>query len=179
MEYYNTIKFNFNEETNMELVLNELKKAFDNESFDNGYAGSPSKRLANALSVNNNIIIAEGDGFFTPEDVITVFTDALTAFANNNNKTSFTCKVNSDSTYSDGTFEASYNESTLSIDSLLNPYGYVDYLTCPECGENVVLLSEYDSKETYYCPECGEEIDLSEQYDEYAPIVDKIEIKIN
>ena len=50
---------------------------------------------------------------------------------------------------------------------------------CPECGELVVRLEEYDPSKTYICPECGEELDLYEQYGEDAPVITReiIEVK--
>lgn len=36
--------------------------------------------------------------------------------------------------------------------------------SCPECGEEVVHIDDFDPEETYYCPDCGEEIPSDELY---------------
>lgn len=39
--------------------------------------------------------------------------------------------------------------------------------SCPECGEEVVFIDDYNPEETYYCPECGEEVPNEELYSYY------------
>ena len=38
---------------------------------------------------------------------------------------------------------------------------------CPECGEEVVHVDDYDPAKTYYCPDCGEQMDNEELFSLY------------
>ncbi len=55
---------------------------------------------------------------------------------------------------------------------------YDTMLCCPECGEEIVSVSEYDSEKIYTCPECGEECDLEEEYEESRPIEKTVVINL-
>lgn len=148
-------------------------------TFNDGYANDPSSKFLSALEVDENIITIENDeGFFTTEDFPSVVKSILEAIAKNLTTETFTCSAYTSSSYSEGEIEASYANGTLEIAETYYPEGYVEYLTCPECGEEIVSLEDYDPNETYTCPECGEEIDLSEQYEECAPVHHETTINI-
>ena len=37
--------------------------------------------------------------------------------------------------------------------------------TCPECGEEIVFVDDYDPSKTYYCKNCEMEVDNTDLYD--------------
>ena len=138
------------------------------------YKDNPMISFLEDLEIKDNVLSLDGDnGYFIPEDAQEIFEEIVKALA--------ACglvKFNSynESTYSESCVEATISNGKLEVETVYYPCGYCEYLECPECGEFVVKLEDYDPNATYHCPECGEEIDLSEQYKEVAPIVKKYAI---
>ena len=69
----------------------------------------------------------------------------------------------------EGSCEFVCENGILNIRTVYYPNGYSEYLTCEECGEDVVLYDEYEAGKIYICPECGEAIDLSKVYENSTP----------
>lgn len=172
MDYTNTITITLNNNTSSQIALKAARNilATTAAALNKGCKHSPSESLANALTLNNNIIEAE-DGFFVPEDIPTVIEIILTEIATALKNSNFSCTVYTDSTYSADEIEASFTNGSLHIKNTYYPCGYIGALYCEECGEEIVSMADFDPTVTYYCPECGEEIDLREQYTEYAPVI--------
>ena len=72
----------------------------------------------------------------------------------------------------------SHKDGLLKIKDTYFPSDYWEYLFCPECGEDVVRLEDFNPNKEYVCPECGEVIELKEQYEEIAPVVKEKEYSI-
>lgn len=180
MEYTNEIKITMNSNNAAQIALNAAVNALTNnaETLNNGYRRNPSESLADALTVVGNTVVNDTEGYFTPEDIKCVIEVILEAIASELSEENFECTVYTDSTYACDEIKASYSNSKLNIKETYLPAGYVKYLCCPECGEEIVRIDEYDAEQTYYCPECGDEIDLSEQYEEYAPVVTETTMNI-
>ena len=180
MEYTNEIKITMNTNNAAQIALKAAVNALTNNAgtLNNGYRRNPSESLADALTVVGNTVVNDAEGYFTPEDIKCVMEVILEAIASELREESFKCTVYTDSTYACYEIEASYSNSKLNIKETYLPAGYVEYLCCPECGEEIVRIDEYDAEQAYYCPECGDEIDLSEQYEEYAPVVTETTMNI-
>lgn len=69
--------------------------------------------------------------------------------------------------YTCGTYEAGHcfekKDNTLSVGKI----GYEGWGFCPECGEDVVHVDDFDPAKTYVCPECGEEISNEDMFVQY------------
>lgn len=173
MEYYNEFKLTM--ETNAkakeasEILINRLNKGFE---IDNTYRFNPSSKMAQVISANDNTVTLDGyDGYYTVEDSEEVFFELLKVLAENLSEDTFSCEIINNSTYSEGTINASFSNGILTINSVYYPEGYTEYLCCDECGENIVKIDEYDASKKYFCEECGEEVDLQEQYENCKPII--------
>lgn len=177
MAYTNEIKITLNTNTAAQTALNASVKALLNNAEALGCR--PSMKLAEGLKVIDNTVITDYDeGYFLPEGIADVMEVILAAIAEELRDETFECTVFSDSDYSCDEIAATFANRKLNIKETYLPSGFVEYLCCPECGEEVVRVDEYNAGETYYCPECGEEIDLSEEYEACAPKVTETTINI-
>ena len=91
---------------------------------------------------------------------------------------SFTFDIVGTDTYAEGWLEGRFTNGTLEMTNTYYPEGYCEYVSCPECGEFIVRLDEYDPSKTYVCPHCGEEVDLSENYESCKPDIKRETVKI-
>lgn len=130
------------------------------------------KNTIKNLSIEENaLILPEDVGELASNDLLEIMTDVVKAIAAQLPSENFTFEVVGCDTYSEGSLEGKYGNGSLEIKSTYYPLGNI-YLCCPECGAEVVEISDYDPNQKYTCPVCGEEIDLSEVYDKSAPIIE-------
>ena len=127
----------------------------------------------NLIAENNILLLPREKGCFLAEECMEFLPIILKAIAEQMPNEDFTFEVTSTNDYSDAEFDSEYSNGTLCITSTYYPEGYCESVSCPECGEYVVRLDEYDPSKTYICPECGEEVDLSENYKACAPVINK------
>lgn len=69
------------------------------------------------------------------------------------------------SCYAWGTYEAGHSFEKVGNILKVNKLGCEGAGTCPECGEEVIDVDNFDPTKTYTCPECGEEISASGLFD--------------
>lgn len=131
MEYYNEFKLTM--ETNAkakeasEILINRLNKGFE---IDNTYRFNPSSKMAQVISANDNTVTLDGyDGYYTVEDSEEVFFELLKVLAENLSEDTFSCEIINNSTYSEGTINASFSNGILTINSVYYPEGYTEYLS--------------------------------------------------
>ena len=127
----------------------------------------------NLIAENNILLLPREKGCFLAEECMEFLPIVLKAIAEQMPNEDFTFEVTSTNDYSDAEFDGKYSNGTLCITSTYYPEGYCESVSCPECGEYVVRLDEYDPNKTYICPECGEKIDISENYKACAPVINK------
>ena len=179
MEYTNTITITMENNETANTALSVIKKVLCTGDYTDGYSKNPAERLANDLQVKGaQIVQEEYNGYFTPEDISSVFIDVLKAIAELDSIHKFACDVYTFSTYAEDEIEATYENGLLKIKETYYPCGYTEYLPCPECGEDAVRLEDYDPSKEYVCPECGAIMNLEEQYKEHAPVVEETEYSI-
>ena len=173
---------NYTNEMTITMIDNEaaanakavIAALLNNKEYNSGYSSNPTKQFLEALSVTNNTLsLEDDDGYFVPEDAQEILEAIVKALAS--------CglvefKAFNDSTYSQSSIEVVLNNGQLEVESVYYPSGYCEYLECPECGENVVKIEDYDPNATYFCPECKEAIELSNQYKEVAPQIKKFSL---
>ena len=171
MEYTNEMRITMisNEAVNNAKAV--IENVLNSKDYNSGYSFNATEQLLEALEVKNNTLSLDGnDGYFVPQDAQEIFEEIVKALA--------FCgliefKAYNYSTYSESSLEAEFHNDHMEVESIYYPCGYCEYLECPECGEFVVRIDEYDPNATYYCPECGEEIDLSKQYEEVVQEIKK------
>ena len=131
-----------------EILINRLNKGFE---IDNTYRFNPSSKMAQVISANDNTVTLDGyDGYYTVEDSEEVFFELLKVLAENLSEDTFSCEIINNSTYSEGTINASFSNGILTINSVYcTPEGYTEYLCCDECGENIVKIDEYDAEQKH------------------------------
>ena len=132
----------------------------------------------NLIAKNNTLLLPREKGYFLAEECMEFLPIVLKAIAEQMPNEDFTFEVTSTNDYSDAEFDGKYLNGTLCITSTYYPEGYCESVSCPECGEYVVRLDEYDSSKTYICPHCGEEVDLTEKYNNSAPVITKETVAI-
>ena len=137
------------------------------------YAYQPSILAADSLIIENDMTLTFEEYCFDSSDLMDACINVVKAIANSMKSENFEFSVEGCDTYTESSVEGSFSNGTLTINSIFYPSGWIEDLECPECGEPVVSLEDYDPSKTYVCPECGEEIDLSVQYEEVAPVVSK------
>ena len=123
--------------------------------------------------VENTVVLPEDFGCCVTEDAEGVMFELIQYLAENIGNSSFTWDGWDRNDYTDGHFEAAYENGLLSIKYTYYPSGDC-YLYCPECDEVCITMDEYEEGKIYICAECGEEIDVSE----WAPIVTEKALKI-
>ena len=180
MEFNNTIKITMENNEAANTALETIKTVLCSGNYSSNYRTNTAEELANDLLVEGSQIVLkdETSGYFVPEDINEVLEDLLNAIAAIESINKFECESYSDSTYSENDFEATFENGLLKINSTYYPCGYCEYLSCPECGEDVVRIEDFDPNKEYICPECGEVIDLTEQFEECAPVVEEKTIVI-
>ena len=137
-----------------------------------GYVSNPAKETAAELHVEGKALSSDATAF-DAHDFMEAAVNVVKAIAAKLSDESFTFNCVGTDTYSESWVEGSLENGVLTIDTTYFPEGYGE-LFCPECGEFVIEMEEYDPSESYICPECGEEIDFSDQ----APIKSHEIIKI-
>ena len=142
------------------------------------YNYNPYELFAKSLCVKGNDLTSN-EACLIAEDFMDATANVIKAIAENLKTENFTFNTCGVDSYTEGWVDGCFKDGLLTITSTFYPNGYWEHLFCPECGELVVRLEEYDPSKTYICPECGEELDLSEQYGEDAPVITReiIEVK--
>ena len=111
------------------------------------------------------------DGFVTPEDALEVMPIMTRNLAKLDRNASFELSSENQGTYTDSTVTIKYYNGKLIIDTVYYPSGAGwEMLSCPDCGEDVVSMDDYEKGKTYICPECGAECDFEYEYEEALPI---------
>ena len=179
MEFTNTITITMENNEAATTALETIKKVLCSGNYSEGYRINTAEKLANDLQIKGaKIVQEEYNEYFTPEDINSVIEDVLKAIAKIDGVHSFECEVFTDSTYSEDEFEATYKNGLLKIKDTYYPSGCWEYLCCPECGEDVIRLEEFDPNKEYVCPVCGEVINLKKAYEENAPVLEEKEYVI-
>lgn len=163
MYYTNTVKITLqNEETAtkaLKILRSRLAEGF---AVDNGYRRNPSQLMSDALEVlDNSIVLPEDFGCYVTEDAEGVMFELIQHLAENMGNDSFIWNGWDCNDYTDGHFEAVFENGLLNIKYTYYPSGDCR-LCCPECGEMSITMDEYEEGKIYSCSECGEEIDVSE-----------------
>ena len=164
----------------MEILSNDFALTFTNTA-----AAIKAKQIADqsihtllnetdSLFILNDVTLTYEEASFFSEDLMDAAREIMEAVANSLKKENFEFYVCGTDTYAAARIAGNYQNGMLDITTTFFPEGYSEYLSCPECGEDVVLMDDYDPDETYVCPECGEEIDFSGE----APEIKKECIKI-
>lgn len=136
------------------------------------YFDSAEYTAAHLIEENNMLLIPQGEvAYSTEEWMEDILPELLKAIAKQLPHESFTFESNSTNDYTDAELDGKYAKGILEINSTYYPEGYCESVCCPECGEYVVRLDEYDPSKTYICPDCGEEVDLSKNYKACAPVI--------
>lgn len=161
---------NFNSTSTANSAKEIVKDAFlSMKEHDFCFSQAVEGAAANLTVENNTLLIADDNAAFLGEEIIEVapiIVKALAAKLSNDNFTFDFCTTDE---YTEGWVEGEYKNGKLDIKTTYYPEGYCEYVSCPECGELVVRLDEYDPSKTYICPDCGEVVDLSESYEACAP----------
>lgn len=118
-------------------------------------------------------------GFATPEDSLQLIPEMAKNIAVRNREVPFFISSSNSSTYADSEIELRYRDSVITVKTAYYPQGKDDdMLCCPECGEEIVSVSDYEEGKLYVCPECMEECNLEEQYVEACPVEEQKTIMI-
>ena len=163
MYYTNSVKIILKNNESAIKALEILRTRLDaGFNADKIYKGSPSQMMRDTLEVvENTIVLPEDFGCYITEDAEDVMFELIQHLAENMGKSSFTWDGWDSNNYTDGHFEAEYENGFLKIKYTYYPSGDCS-LCCPECGEMSITPDEYEEGKTYFCSECGEEIDVSE-----------------
>lgn len=158
----------------MEIMGNSFTVTFTNAAAANKAKQIAAQNLrafeaANFLAVEDEVTLTLNGCYFFSEELIDVSKDVLKGIATNLPEEDFTFDISGSDTYTEGWVEGNYQNGVLDLTTTYFPEGYSEYLECPECGEEVIRMEDYDPDETYVCPECGEELDFSDS----APEVKK------
>lgn len=175
MYYTNTMKITLKNNTvankALEILRSRLSAGF---AADNGYRRSPSQIMSDALEVvDNTIVLPEDFGCYITEDAEGVMYELIQNLAENIGENAFVVENWNQNDYTDGEFEAKYENGLLSMKHIYYPSGYCT-LFCEECDVELATMEEYEEGKIYICPECGEEIDLSN----WAPITTEKTVQI-
>ena len=170
MEYYNKMSIEMANNAAAQKAFEILKETLANGNYDTDYCSAPSIRLPEAIAITGNLLsLDDEDGFYIPEDMMNVAADIFTAIVTEL-KEEFVCgSAFTDSDYAVSDVAATIDSNNLILKTTYHPAGFVDFLTCEECGEEIVSLEDYDPNKEYVCPECGEPLDLQSQYEELVP----------
>ena len=183
MYYTNSIKVTLKDTESaikaLEILRNRLDAGFEADKI---YKGIPSQNMREALEVvENTIVLSEDFGYYVTEDAESVMFELIQNLAENMGNESFVWDGCDSNDYTDGWFNAEYENGLLNIKYTYFPSGSATGIWCEECDAELFHLADYvDGKINinldceYVCPECGEVVDLSE----YLPIVTEKSIRI-
>lgn len=172
----NTMKITLKNNTVANKVLailrNRLNAGLD---IDTMYRRIPSQMMSKALTVvENTVVLPEEFGYCTAGDAADAHFELVQFLAMNVGNDSFIWEGWDNDDYTDGEFNARYENGLLNIKHICYPSGFGATAYCEECGEDVVSIVEYEEGKVYVCPECGEVVDLSE----YLPITTEKTVQI-
>ena len=175
MEAHNTVKITLKNTESatkaLEILRNRLSKGFE---IDKIYRRNPSQRMREALEViENTIVLPEYFGCYVTEDAEDVMFELIQYLAENMVNASFCWDGWNTNPYTDGHFEAAYENGLLKTKYTYYPSGDCS-LWCSECGEMSITPGEYEEGKTYICSECGVELDVSE----WVPVTTEKTIQI-
>ena len=169
----------FENTTVAEIAKNTAREAILSLKGTDFFFRNAVENSAANLAVNNNsLVFTNNRADFTGDEMLEVAPTVVKAIAAKHPESSFTFDVCTVDDYTEAWVEGNYANGALEIKSTYYPEGYCEEIDCPECGEYVVRLDEYDPSKTYICPDCGEEVDLSERYETCKPVVKKEVITI-
>lgn len=187
MEYYNEFIIEYDTKENALSQKEAVENCLDDiDATKYGYSSAYNfgeafrKRLAfDGEKRFEYGINGEMDGFATPEDALEVMPIMARNLAKLDKNASFELSSENQGTYTDSTVTIKYNNGKLVIDTVYYPSGAGwEMLSCPDCGEDVVSMDDYEKGKTYICPECGAECDFEYEYEEALPISKHIEEEI-
>ncbi len=174
----------------MEIFNNDFKVTFTNAAASNKakqiadeclrnlhfdhYSVQPSILAADSLITKRGAILSFNTLCFISEDLMVASRKVIKAIAFGMSEESFEFAVCGSDTYTESWVDGSFSNGCLEMVSTFFPEGYSEYLECPECGEEIVRIEDYDPNATYICPECGEELDFTSA----APVIEKESIKV-
>ncbi len=133
------------------------------------YNEQPSILAADTLTIENDVTLTFYECCFDSADLLDASRKVIKALALGLKGEDFDFSVCGCDTYTEAWVDGNFQNGVLDMTSTFFPEGYSEYLYCPECGEAVVRMEDYDPNATYVCPECGEEIDLSSA----VPVIEK------
>ena len=166
-----TLKNNTVANKALDILRSRLAEGF---SVNKYYKRNPSQIMSDALEVaDNTIMLPEDFGCYITEDAEDVMFELIQNLAENMRNESFVWDGWDRNTYTDGHFEATYENGLLNIKYTYYPTGDCS-LWCPECGAMSITPDEYEEGKIYICSECGEEIDVSE----WVPVITEKTVQI-
>ena len=181
MEYYNIIKIEFEDKESAAASKDAVLICLDSiDAKTYGYA-----ERVNFGDIFKENIKFDGDrtfcidedarcGFVTPEDALELVPGMAKNIAASQKDIPFLISNSNTSTYTDSKVEIQYRNSALEVKTVYYPEGdYENYLCCPECGEEIVSMKDFEPGKTYTCPECGEKCELDDEYEDALPIEEK------
>ena len=156
----------------LEILRNRLDAGFE---VDKIYRRNPSQMMRDALKVvENTVVLPEDFGCCVTEDAESVMFELIQNLAENLGNDCFTWEGWDSNDYTDGEFDARYENGLLNIKYTYYPSGAGTTVWCAECDEEIIHMDDFEEGKTYVCPECGEVIDMTE----YAPVVTEKTIQI-
>ena len=169
----------FENTTEAEIAKDTAREAiFSLKDTDFCFRNAVENSAANLAVKNNTLVFTNNRADFTGDEMLEVAPAVVKAIAAQLPDSSFTFDVCTVDDYTEAWVEGKFENGSLEIKTTYFPEGYCEEIDCPECGEYVVRLDEYDLSKTYICPECGEEVDLSERYEACKPVVKEEVISI-
>ena len=186
MEYYNRIRIEFEDAESASASRNNVMTCLD--SIDAKLYGYSEKVCFGDIFKEG--ITYDGEktffiyedarcGFATPEDALELVPEMAKNIAAETRNIPFHISNSNTGTYTDSKIEIQYCENKLVIETIYYPErDYENALCCPECGEEIVSLKDFEAGKTYTCPECGEECELDDEYEDALPIEEKKIIEI-
>ena len=141
---------------------------------DSHYRRNASLQMRDYLDIEGNtIVLPEDFGCYLPEDAENVIPELMQDLATHLSTEAFAFETCSASDSEASWVDGSYADGELKIATTYLPSGDC-YLYCPECGELIATMDEYEEGKAYICAKCGEEIDLSD----WAPVITEKTFKI-
>ena len=186
MEYNNTVRIVFEDSKaaseSSESVLSSLD-IVDSGSYGYSEKVNFGRIFRENISFDNDRMFfideKSGCGIATPEDSLKLIPEMAKNIAAKNREIPFIISSYNSGSYSDSRIELQYRDGTITVETVYYPQGnYDNMLCCPECGEEIVSMSDYEEGKLYICPECAEECDLSEEYNEACPVEEKKTVMI-
>lgn len=186
MDYSNAIRIEFKDANDANSCKESIMLSMDNidpKSFGYSEEYDFGKLLREGLSFDGETVyyIDEEDYYSiaTPEDMLELIPEMAKKIASDNPQAAFRISNSNTGTYTDSRVELYYQDNKLEIETVYYPEGdYENILSCPECGEEIVSMDEFEKGKTYVCPDCGEECELDDEYEEALPQKNNITITI-